>query len=262
MIEHTKINRLKKHVIKDGFLLLLTLVVCAFAVYKNGLTDTLTKLLTLIFYGLLGFIGFFLIYLIVCLICKITSNINSKKRKILLKRLKNYDIATEKFEYNYKLSLEDNFKRYLETIKNTVTKIASDCGFKGKYLYLNFTVVDALEFVNNTINLLENKVDYLLELPLIKNFNLKDKPISIIEKTLNTLIENQSQSNEKPTHKNKILGKTLTVGIKVLFKDKINQELNKAVNYIGVEWFLIYTKNSKKLLKQLNKNDIKKVIYD
>jgi hypothetical protein len=54
----------------------------------------------------------------------------------------------------------------------------------------------------------------------------------------------------------------LTVGIKVLFKDKINQELNKAVNYIGVEWFLIYTKNSKKLLKQLSKNDIKKVIYD
>ena len=43
--------------------------------------------------------------------------------------------------------------------------------------------------IPNRILLLENKVDYLLEFPIIKNFNLKDKPISVIEKTLNKVIK-------------------------------------------------------------------------
>ncbi len=259
MIGHTKTNKVKlKYIIKDVLILLLALVTFAFAVYKNGLKDTGIKLLTLIFYGAVGFVGFYLIYFIVVTISQIISAINLKKRKKLLKKIREVNIVNQKFNYDYKLSLEENFSRYVEVFKNTLSNVANKCGFKGKYLYLNFTFIDALDFTSNTLAILENKVDYLLELPIIKNFNLKDKPITVLENTLNNLIEKEVKKQEKPSLKSIILGKSVTVGIKFFFKDKIDEELNKVVNYVGAEWCLIYTKNNKKLLKKLAKESTKK----
>ncbi len=257
---HTKLNRLKlKYIIKDVLILLLALVVSAFAVYKNGLEDTCLKLLTLIFYGAVGFIGFYVIYFLVVTIAKILGAISLKKRKKLLESIKTFEIANEKFNYDYKLSLEENFKRYFEVFINTLSSVATRCGFKGKYLYLNFTFIDALEFYNNTLDILESKIDYLLTLPIIKNFNLQDKPIAVLEKTLNNLIEKEVKKQEKPSLKSIIFGKTLTVGIKFFFKDKIDEELNRVVNYVSAEWCLIYTKNNKKLLKKLAKKGTENV---
>ncbi len=253
---HTKINKFKiKHIIKDCLLFLLALTVCAFAVCKNGFKDTLTKLLTLIFYGAVGFIGFYVIYFIIISISKTVSAISIKKRKKLLKRIKSLEISSEKYSYNFSLTVEENFKNYFEFLKRTIIELATKCGYKGKYLYLNFTFIDALDFVSTTLAVLENKVDYILSLPIIKNFNLQDKPITVLEKTLNNLIEKEDKVKEKQTLQSKILSKTVTVGVKFLFKDKVNEELNKVVNYVGVKWCLIYTKNNKKLLKKLCKNN-------
>ncbi len=255
----TKVNKLKlKYFIKDLMLLAFFVLVYTFSVCFNGFSKTSYKLLTLIFYGLVGFVGAIILYNVVLLILKAVSCFSAKKHKKLIKKFRVFEITNERFNYNYKLSLQDNFKEYVSVIEKTLKNVASTCGYKGKYLHLNFTLNDALYFTKNTLNLLESKIDSILTMPIVKAFNLQDKPIGFIETTLNNLIEKETRKAEKPSLYARIFGKTLTTGITFLFKETIDNELNKVVNYVGAEWCIIYGKNNKKLLKKFAKEDKKR----
>lgn len=256
----TKVNKLKlKYVLKDLILILLFVTVYVVSVYFKGFSSTNYKLLTLIFYALVGFLGSILLYYIVLTISKIVSYFSAKKREKLLKKFRIIEITNENFSYNYKVSIEENFKEYVSIIGKTLQNVAHACGYKGKYLCLNFTLNDAINFTNNTLNILENKIDSILNAPIVKAFDLQNKPIGIIETTLNKLIEKETKKAEKPSLYSKIFGKTITTGITFLFKEVIDNELNKVVNYVGAEWCLIYGKNNKKLLKKLGKEDVNNV---
>lgn len=250
----SKLNKLKlKYFVKDIILLVFFVCVYCYSAYKNGFKESNIKLITLFFYAGLGFLGALLLYFIVFNITRLIVYINAKKREKLLKKLKVVEISNETFNYDYKKSIKENFNEYLKVLVATLESVAKACGYKGKYLCLNFTLMDALYFTNNTLNLLENKIDSILTLPLVKAFNLQDKPIEIIETTLNKLIEKEVKKTEKPSLYSKIFNKTITVGITFLFKEAIDKELNKVVDYVGTEWCLIYGKNNKKLLKKLTK---------
>ncbi len=247
----TALNRLKiKRFLKATVLLLAFIAVYGVSLFLIGLKETNVKLLTLIFYGFIGFFGFYLIGFTVKGITALISKSNQKKRKKLLKKLKPIRVESATFSYDAKIGLEGNFKEYLQCLKNAFTLTAEASGFKGKYLYLNFTFQDALSFFNNTVNLVEGKVDYLLGLPVINVFNLQDKPVKLIETTLNSLIENEGEKHRKI---NVILEKSINFGIKYLLKEKIDKSLNEVVSYVTLEWYLIYSKNNKKLIKKLAK---------
>lgn len=258
-----KRNNVKlKYLIKDLILLVFFALVYLFSTYKNGFKETNIKLLTLFFYAGVGFVGAIIIYIVVVYLSRLIGYLNAKKREKLLKKLKVVEITNSKFSYDYKKGIPENFNNYLQVLGETLKSVATSCGYKGKYLCLNFTLIDALYFVNNTLNILENKIDNILTSPALKFFKLQDKPIGVIESTLNKLVDNNEEKEEKKGFFSKYIGKPLTVGITFLFKETIDKELNKVVDYVGTEWCLIYGKNNKKLLKKLAKNKSENTVLE
>ena len=140
-----KRNNVKlKYLIKDLILLVFFALVYLFSTYKNGFKETNIKLLTLFFYAGVGFIGAIIIYLIVVYLSKLIGYFNAKKREKLLKKLKIVEITNSRFSYDYKKSIPENFNNYLKVLGETFKNVATSCGYKGKYLCLNFTFVQTL----------------------------------------------------------------------------------------------------------------------
>ncbi len=239
-------NRLKvKRFFRSIILLIAFLFVYLLSCYLNGFIETNLKLLRLFFYAFIGFILFYLIYFLAVCIANISYKINEKKRKKLLKKLKPLKINQDKFEYNVNKSIGENLNEYFSLLLDSLKKVAKVCGYKGKYTYLNFTFNDALDFYNSAILILENKVDGVFNLPVIRSLDLQDKPIKVVEKTLKKFIDKE---NKKQTKIGAFFNKTINVGIKLILKDSFD----KSISYITLEFYLIYSKNNKKLLKKLN----------
>ncbi len=245
-LSKVKFNRLKvKRAIRSIILFIAFLFVYLLSCFLNGFIETNLKLLRLFFYAFIGFLCFYLVYFLAVFIANISNKINENKRKKLLKKLKPLNINQDKFEYNVNMGIGENLNGYFSLLIDSLKKVAEVCGYNGKYAYLNFTFNDALSFYNSTLIILENKIDGIFNLPIIRSFNLQDKPIKVVEKTLKKFIEKE---DKKQTKIGAFFNKTINVGIKLFLKDSFN----KSISYITLEFYLIYTKNNKKLLKKLS----------
>ncbi len=247
ILSKVSFNRLKiKRAIKFITLLIAFIFVYALSCYLNGFSQTNLKLLRLVFYAFIGFLGFYLVYFLVVFIADIVNKVNEKKRKKLLKVLKPLNINQDKFEYDVNKGIGENLSDYFSVLLDALKKVAEVCGYTGKYTYLNFTFNDALNFYNSAILILENKVDGVFNLPVIRSLDLQDKPLKVVEKTLKKFI---SQENKKQSKIGAFFAKTINVGIKLILKDSFD----KSISYITLEFYLIYGKNSKKFLKKIKK---------
>ncbi|MBR2377172.1 MAG: hypothetical protein IKA85_05270 [Clostridia bacterium] len=251
----TKPNKLRiSYILKDLLLLLLVIVVYAVSVYLTGFSATNYKLLTIVFYGIVGFVGAVIIYGIVLGVLKLAERIKIKKSKN--RTIKFIGVETEiceNFSYNCDSSIKDNVSVFFTTLKNTLTPLANKYGHYGKYSYLSFTFEDAHEFIKTVVFELENTVDSILELPIINKFDLKNKPLSIVENKLKEVLEKENKTEENKDLKTKIVGKVLIKNGKGFVKNFINSKLNFVISYTADKASIIYLKNGKIKPKKLAK---------
>lgn len=265
------LNKTKlKLVLKWVVIVLLTCFAYAFSLYQNGFEKTNQKLLTLLICALIGFLLFYLVYLVVNLIC-----IASERRKIKKALLKTINcdeqiaktISNQKylFNYNVKISAKENFSSALSIITTLVGDVSHKFGKKGKYALLNFSVYDALDFVENCIDGVEGRVDALLK--NIEFTGVRNKPLPFIENALNKMIdselngESENAVEEKVSKfsefSKKVSNKVKSIGGKVVtytFSGVIENTVNDVIRFIGAESFRVFSKYSEPTADEISQS--------
>ncbi len=265
-IENSKLNKKRKNILKRviKFSLILILLVVSYlcSSYVNGVEKTNLRLLTLIFYTFVGFAGFYLIYYIAYLITYLSyrKSQNNKANQVISCDNEVNDFfkdGTHKFKYDKKLNFATNLKSAfnggVSIVKDIAVLTSKDCSL----FYLNYTVYDALNVFEHTLQFTYSKVD-----GVFKFFKLQNKPIGLIEKSLTKLIENEKQENKKSEDrvsglqkfKTNLKNKALNVGI-LLFSGKIEEIINEIYVFLAMESFNTYSKDSKNKYRQLDSED-------
>ena len=143
---------------------------------------------------------------------------------------------------------------------NVVKEIASGYGNSGKYVYLDYTLYDALEIFGNAVDVVKVKADSIFKL-----LRLQDKPISLLEKKLTDILEGQPivEEEKSTTFINKIGSGVKQVAGKVALvalKGKISGLVNEIIEYVGFEAFRVFSKENKEFLSPIinsQKEDVK-----
>jgi hypothetical protein len=200
-IENTQLNKKRKNLLKKVIkfsLILILLVVSYFcSSYVFGFEKTNIRLITLIFYTFIGFAGFYLIYYIAYFITYLSyrKSKNDSGEVVISCDNKVSDFfkdGTHKFRYDKKSNLVANLKSAfsggVNVIKDIAVLTSKDCSL----FYLNYTVYDALNVFEHTLQFTYSKID-----GLFKFFKCQDKPIGLIEKSLTKLIESEKQDNKE-----------------------------------------------------------------
>ncbi len=217
--------------------------------FLNGFYETNKKLLILILCVACGFAGFFVIYYTAYLITIIVDKIKSK-RKISNNEINCSEEIIEViedngfvFHYDKKLSIKENFKNLGDILLKMLSKITTNGKAERKYSYLNFTVYEVLGAVNNCEGVIREKVDGILDLPVVKWFDFKNKPISFIEKKLSSIIEQELNDDIEVEETPKTLWQKVTSKVKkvaldktpILLKGKIEDSVNLVIKFVGCE---------------------------
>ena len=218
--------------------------------YLHGLTKTNERLIILVVCTFLGIALFFIIYIILYAITAIKYSIRSKRKKdntVNCDSLLTELITENNFKFNYDLrkSVNENLRDGVNISYQVVKEIANGYGNSGKYVYLDYTLYDALEIFGNAVDVVKVKADAIFSL-----LRLQDKPISLLEKKLTDIIEGQPIiEEEKPeTVFSKINSGVKNVASKVaLFalKGKISSLVNEIIEYVGFEAFRVFSKQNK-----------------
>ncbi len=267
--EVKKVNKKRLlNVIKYAVFLIIAVFSYFASAYLNGYTKTNERLLILGICTIIGFALFFIVYAILY-------GVTALKYKIKLKKAKNTTIncddlltnliAEKKYKFNYDLrkSVSENLKDGANISYNLVKEIAGGYGNSGKFVYLDYTLYDALEIFGNATQVLKVKADALFGL-----LHLQDKPISILEKKLTDILEGDIVvQEEKPSSVKSKIGEGLKhVAGKVALlalKGKISALVNDIIEYVGFEAFRVFSKQDKEFdISVLNMQieDVKEVV--
>lgn len=234
-----------KNAIKDVFLFLLVCFAYFLSVYINGFAKTNKNLIELVIFSLIGYVGFYVIYYLIYGISALKNKKYQKKRDELFEKYKDCSIENNLNDKPFIYDTDKGIKENLESLRNVcitnLNDIALSCGCKGKYACFSFTIIDALKFTNKTLHIFEEKVDEILS--KVGFLNLEDKPISFVEKYVDNLTK-----TDKPEGNGlikSIFKKPVAYALKIVCEEKINN----AVNYLLVEGYMVYSKNTKNLQK-------------
>ncbi len=248
-------NKPKIFKIISLILLLILSYVCS--LHFNGYEKTNIRFLNLIALALIGFFSFYIVYYIICFIIFIKYKI---LQKIESKNVVNCDDKVNdflkdekyKFTYNVKIPVQENLSNAVTLAKNVVLDVATLNKKNNKYFYLNYSVYDALEIYGNLVTFAYDKID-----GVFKTFKIQNKPITIIEKSLQKVIEDENIENTE--NKQGLLSKikkgvgnvVLNTSI-FLFKNKIQDAVNEIIALVCLESFKIYGKRVKNKTQALD----------
>ncbi len=251
-------NRFFKVTVKYLIFVIIAVISYGSSLYTNGLQSTNNKLITLVICTFCGVLLFYLIYAVAYNVAKIKQ---SKKLKG-----KNTDINCDEelanilnsgnfnFSYDVKKTVNQNLKQGVNLSYLLVKSIASGYGSKSRYVYLDYTVYDALEILGNALDVVKEKTDSIFSL-----LHLQDKPISFLEKKLSDILEGQEEAVTEPvplkegTFNNTIFDK-IKSGIKTgatklaifTVKGQISKLTNEIIQYVGSEACRVFSKGNKK----------------
>ena len=249
--EVKKVNKIRLlNVIKYAVFLIIAVFSYFASVYLNGFNKTNERLLMLGVCTIIGFVLFFLIYAILYGLTALKYAIKLKKAKdvtVNCDDLLTNLIAEKNYKFNYDLrkSVSENLKIGANISYNLVKEIANGYGNSGKFVYLDYTLYDALEIFGNATQVLKVKADAIFGL-----LHLQDKPISILEKKLTDILEGDivEQEEKSSSVKSKIGDGLKHVASKVALialKAKISALVNDIIEYVGFEAFRVYSKQDK-----------------
>lgn len=237
-----KISDKQKRAMKICALSVVFLAATAYSVYKNGVFGTLKNLLTLAVCAFLGYAAFYLVVLLFRVILR-----KRRKRKSQKAALpKNTDASAcallEKAgEFNY-----DKRQTPLENLKTaggkalTIIKTASQKAEKkaSKYYFVNFTVYDAVDIFDASVDKLYEKIDGVFGL-----LRMQNKPLGFLEKSLeNALVDEGDDDNEPKKQsgfKKAVKEKGISVAI-ALLKNQINAQINDLLNFVAGEAVFVF----------------------
>ncbi len=248
-----KNNRFLKNAIKYLIFTVIAVVSYGVSLYTNGLKSTNNKLITLVICTLFGILLFYLIYCLVYAFTKLSYARKRKRNSIVIncdEELANIlNSGNFNFSYDVKKSVNENLKQGANLSYILAKTIASGYGSKTKYVYLDYTVYDALEIIGNALDVVKEKTDSIFSL-----LHLQDKPISFLEKKLSDILEGQDEivSDElvetKPTLLNKLKSGIKSGATKLaLFtvKGQISKLTNEIIQFIGSEAFRVFSKGNR-----------------
>ncbi len=245
------INKMRILTVLKYTLLFLIAIFSYFAsVYLHGFNKTNERLIILAVCTVLGIVIFFIFYLILYGITALKYSIKNKRKKNLTVNcddLLSSLIETNNFVFNYDLkkSINENLKDCVAISYKVVKEIANGYGNSGKYVYLDYTLYDALEIFGNALDVVKVKADAIFGL-----LRLQDKPISLLEKKLTDVIEGEPiiEEEKSVTLISKIGSGVKNVAGKVAIfalKGKISALVNEIIEYVGFEAFRVYSKQNK-----------------
>lgn len=246
-----KLKDKSRKIIKWLFIALLLIGSYALSYFLNGFYETNKKLLILIFCVACGYVGFFIIYYTAYLITLIVDKIKTKK-KILRDKIDYSEELTEVienndfvFHYDNEKDLKENVKDLGKILLKMLSKITTNGKAERRYSYLNFTVYEVLEAVNNCEGVLREKVDGILDLPVVKFFKLKDKNIPFITKRLSSIIEKEltGENEEKSNKLWQDIKSIFTKSATKLLKTQIEDSVNYVIRFVGGEAFKLRIEN-------------------
>lgn len=236
-----KISDKQKRAMKICALSVVFLAATAYSVYKNGVFGTLKNLLTLAVCAFLGYAAFYLVVLLFRIILR-----KRRKRKSQKAALpKNTDASAcallEKAgEFNY-----DKRQTPLENLKTAggkalaIIKTASQKAEKkaSKYYFVNFTVYDAVDIFDASVDKLYEKIDGVFGL-----LRMQNKPLGFLEKSLeNALVDegDDSEPKKQSGFKKAVKEKGISVAI-ALLKNQINAQINDLLNFVAGEAVFVF----------------------
>ena len=243
-------KRIVSNVLKYSIFFLIAIFSYFASAYLYGYKKTNERLIILVICALVGIMLFFLIYLIAYGITLLKYSIKAKRK--IKNEINCDDLICSiiekngyKFSYDLKKSINENLKEGVNLSYNLVKEIAKGFGSNGKYVYLDYTVYDALEIFGNAVDVVKVKADAIFSL-----LRIQDKPISLLEKKLTDILEGAPAiSQEKPkTVMSKLNSGVKNVAGKVAIfalKGKISSLVNEIVEYVGFEAFRVFSKQNK-----------------
>ncbi len=242
-----KLSDKKKRVLKISALFAVFFIAIAYSIYKNGVLGTAKSMITLVVCAFLGYAAF---YLVVLLFRVILRKRRKKRAQKAVKSAAEDELQAKRlvesegeFSYDKKLTPLENLKfagnKALGIIKKASQKSKKKAG---KYYFVNFTLYDAIDVFDDTVDKLHEKVDGIFGLLRIQN-----KPIGFLEKKLETALvggdEEKDDSVKEPKKENafkKVLKKGGVNIALTVFSGKINAQINDLLDFIANESVLVF----------------------
>lgn len=237
----------KKRVLKVSALFAVFFIAIAYSVYKNGVLGTAKNLITLVVCAFLGYAAF---YLVVLSFRVILRKRRKKRAQKTVKSTGRGELQAQRlvesegeFSYDKKLTPLENLKlagnKALAIIKKASQKSKKKAG---KYYFVNFTLYDAIDVFDDTVDKLYEKVDGIFGL-----LRMQNKPIGFLEKKLETALvcndEEKDDTPKEPKKENafkKVLKKGGVNFALTVFSGKINAQINDLLDFIANESVLVF----------------------
>ena len=236
----------KKRVLKVSALFAVFFIAIAYSVYKNGVLGTAKNLITLVVCAFLGYAAF---YLVVLLFRVILRKRRKKRAQKTVKSAEKDELQAQRlvesegeFSYDKKLTPLENLKLAGNKALGIIKKASQKSKKKaGKYYFVNFTLYDAIDVFDDTVDKLHEKVDGIFGL-----LRMQNKPIGFLEKKLETALICSDEEKDAPKEpkKENAFKKVLTKGgvnfALTVFSGKINAQINDLLDFIANESVLVF----------------------
>ena len=222
-------------------------IAIVYSVYKNGVWGTAKSLITLAVCAFLGYAAFYLVVFLFRIILRKRRKKRAQKAVSSAaedeKQAKRLVESEGEFNYDKKLTPLDNLKlaggKALAIIKKASQKSKKKAG---KYYFVNFTLYDAINVFDDTVDKLHEKVDGIFGL-----LRMQNKPIGFLEKKLESaLVESDEEKEDVKAEPKKESGfkKVLKKGgvnlALTVFSGKINAQINDLLDFIANESVLVF----------------------
>lgn len=242
-----KLSDKKKRVLKISALFAVFFIAIAYSIYKNGVLGTAKNLITLVVCAFLGYAAF---YLVVFLFRVILRKRRKKRAQKAVKSAEEDELQAQKlvesegeFSYDKKLTPLENLKLAGNKALGIIKKASQKSKKKaGKYYFVNFTLYDAIDVFDDTVDKLHEKVDGIFGL-----LRMQNKPMGFLEKKLETALvggdEEKDDSVKEPKKENafkKVLKKGGVNIALTVFSGKINAQINDLLDFIANESVLVF----------------------
>ena len=237
-----KISDKKKRALKISALSVVFLAATAYSVYKNGVFGTVKNLLTLVVCAFLGYAAFYLVVLVFrAALRKRRKRKLSKAKPIVRDENSASALVYGEGEFNYdkKLTPLENLKlaggKALAIVKKASQKSVKKVK---KYYFVSFTLYDAIDVFDDTIDKLYDKVDGIFGL-----IKMQNKPLGFLEKSLENALTQEDAEKAEPKKesglKKAIKEKGMSVAI-TLLKKQINAQINDLLLFVATEAVFVF----------------------
>lgn len=222
-----------------------------FSAFTTDIKSTNEKLLYVLIFVVVGFLATVILFY---LSVYVSFWVEKIKRKNIAKKIsyefKDFEYILEKNENVFTYDKSKSFMENLGNVKDIGFNIVKDVALKikgeGKRFYLKFALTDAIQIVTESVVKVQNKADAFFE-----KLRLDNKPLYIVEGTLQKLIDGENEEEIAVTNDSGIFGffkkakqKALNIGVNVavtVFKSNIEKLVGDVLKSVLIESVKLYS---------------------